>query len=161
EATDQFGQPMKLPTVDLAGFTPTVIATFPNKPERPAVLAAGPFGDQITASLIWFALDDDLRLAWEVILTMPRYEGQFRTLVDAQTGEILYCHQLIHQAAARGNIFPVDGDSPRQMVDFPRLPADYDLVVPQDLPAGFPDTWLSADSTEGNCVIARLGDDGP
>src|SRR5262249_9119208 len=96
-----------------------------------------------------------------VILTMPRYEGQFRTLVDAQTGEILYCHQLIHQAAARGNIFPVDGDGPRQMIDFPRLPADYDLVVPQDLPAGFPDTWLSADSTEGNCVIARLGDDGP
>jgi extracellular elastinolytic metalloproteinase len=161
ETTDQFGQPLKLSSVDLTDFTPRVIATFPNKPELPAVLAAGPFGDEIKASLIWFPIGDDLRLSWEIILTMPRHEGQFRTLVDTQTGEILYCRQLINQVVARGNVFVIDGDGPRQMIDFPRPLADYDLAVPGDLPAGFPDTWIAADLTAGNSTIARLGDDGP
>jgi extracellular elastinolytic metalloproteinase len=161
EATDQFGQPLQLSSVDLTGFTPTMLASFQNKPERPAVLAAGPFADDIKASLTWFPIDDDLRLAWEVILTMPRYQGQFRTLVDTETGEILYCRQLMHEVAARGSVFLIDGDGPRRLVDFPRALAEYDLGVPGDLPSGFPDTWVASDSTAGNSTITRLGDDGP
>lgn len=159
-AKDQFGEPLPLPTVNLAGFVPTVIATFPNKPEQPTVLSAGPFGSDIKANLLWFPLGDDVRLTWEVILTMPDSTGQYRTLVDARTGEILYCHQLMHTVAARGNVYRVDG-STRQMTNFPRLLADYELSMPTNLPNGFPQDWVSDDRAVGNSTFAHLGDTGP
>ena len=76
---------------------------------RRTVLAAGPFGDAIKANLIWFALGDSLRLSWETLITMPAYAGQYRTIIDAETGEILYCRQLIYTIAARGNVYLLDG----------------------------------------------------
>jgi extracellular elastinolytic metalloproteinase len=158
---DQFGQPMKPVGVDLTAFVPKVIATFTDKADQPTVLEAGPFGDEIKAALIWFPLGDDLRLAWEAILTMPNYEGQYRTVVDARTEEILYCRQLIPAVAARGNVYHPDGSGARQVTEFPRALQDYGLPVPVNLPNGFPDLWVSGDSTEGNCVRAHLGDSGP
>src|SRR5262249_29645361 len=155
--TDQFGEPMPSPTIDLSGFTPKVIAAFANKPEHPTVLEAGPFGDEIKANLIWFPLEDTLKLAWEVILTMPNYEGQYRTIVDANDGEILYCRQLVKTVTARGNVFRVDGNGPRQMTEFPLPLATYGLPITNDLPQGFPDTWVAVDSTIGNNVNAHLG----
>ena len=160
-AVDQFGEPLPLASVDLTGFQPTVIATFADIPEHPTVLAPGPFGDEIKASLLWFPINNTLRLGWEVILTMPAYEGQYRTIVDAETGEILYCHQLMHTVLAQGNVYRVDGGSPRQMTPFPRPLTDYGLPVPTNLPAGFPDDWVAAASAEGNAVRAHLGDSGP
>ena len=159
--TDQFGEPMRPTSVDLSGFTPTVVTTFLDKPDRPTVLEAGPFADQIKASLLWFDLDGDLRLAWEVIITMPGYAEQYRTIVDSETGEVLYCHQLVPHAAARGNVYQRDGGSIRQMVDFPLSLGTYGLPIPGDLPNGFPDTWVDADLAEGNSVYAHLDDDGP
>lgn len=159
--TDPFGQPLPAPPVDLTGFTPRVVASFADKPERPAVLEAGPFGDRIKASLAWFPLGDDLRLSWEVVLTMPEQAGQYRTLVDAETGEILYCKQIMKTLAARGTVFRVDGSGPREMTDFPRPLADYGLPIPAGLPPSFPDAWVSSTTTEGNSVFAHLGDAGP
>ena len=75
-ATDQFGEPLDLASVDLTGFEPHILAAFNEKPEQSTVLNPGPFGDNIKASLILFPLDDDLKLSWEVILTMPGYLGQ-------------------------------------------------------------------------------------
>jgi hypothetical protein len=118
-ATDQFGEPLRSSTVDVSGFVPRVIAAFFDKPDQPTVLEAGPFGDEIKANLLWFAMNSDLRLTWEVIITMRNYEGQYRTIIDAETGEVLYCHQLVHYVAARGNVLQVDGGQTRQMVDFP------------------------------------------
>jgi extracellular elastinolytic metalloproteinase len=138
-ATDQFGEPLNLASVDLTGFEPEVIATFPDKADRPTVLEAGPFGDRIKANLIWFPLDDELRLAWEVLITMPGYEGQYRTLVGAENGEILYSRQLVDFVAARMNVYHVDGGGARRMTDLPKALTDYGLPVPAGLPAGFPD----------------------
>jgi extracellular elastinolytic metalloproteinase len=160
-ATDQFGEPLPAVSVDLTGFQPQIIASFSESPARRTVLAAGPFGDAIKANLIWFPLDDNLRLSWETLITMPAYAGQYRTIVDAETGEILFCHQLIQTVAARGNVYLADGDSDRVLIDFPRTLADYQLPLPDDLPIGFPDTWVESDSTVGNCVFAHLGDNGP
>lgn len=160
-ATDQFGQPLRPASVDLTGFAPEIVTAFPDKPDRPTVLAAGPFADQIKASLLWFDLDDDLRLGWEVLITLPGYSEQYRTIVDARSGEVLYCHQLVPHAAARGNVYRRDGGAMRQMVDFPLALGAYGLPTPGDLPNGFPDTWVEADLAEGNCVYAHLDDDGP
>lgn len=160
-ATDPFGQPLNLTSVDLTGFVPKVIATFPGKPDSPTVLEAGPFGDEIKASLIWFPLGNDLRLAWEVIVTMPAYEGQYRTMVDADSGEILYCHQLVQTVVAQGNVYRVDGASPRQMTNVPLSLGDYARPIPGGLPPGFPDTWVEVDSTVGNSTNAHQGDNGP
>jgi extracellular elastinolytic metalloproteinase len=160
-ATDPFGEPLTFASVDLTGFEPQIIATFPDKPEQPTVLEAGPFGDKIKANLIWFPLDDDLLLAWEVMVTMPDYEGQYRTLVDAESGEILYCRQLVQFVAAQGNVYRVDGGSNRQMTNFPRPLEDYGLDVPDDLPSKFPDDWVEGSSAVGNSVNAHLESSGP
>jgi extracellular elastinolytic metalloproteinase len=123
----------------------------------PTVLDAGPFGDKIKASLKWFPLGDGLRLTWEVILTMPDYEEQYRAMVDAENGDILYCKQLVKYVAARGNVYRVDGGSARQMTNFPIPLADYGLPIPNDITDGFPDDWVDSDSAVGNSVNAHLG----
>jgi len=147
-------------SIDLAGFEPKVIATFRDKPDLPTVLAPGPFGAEIKTSLIWFPLEE-LRLAWEVLLTLGDYEEQYRTVVDAETEEILFCTQLVHSVVARGNVYQVDGGRPRAMVDFPvRLDA-HDLPIPDGLPDGFPDPWLDGESAGGNAVFAHLDEAGP
>ncbi|MCF6159182.1 MAG: hypothetical protein E3K32_11600 [wastewater metagenome] len=162
ELKDQFGTPLIPKQVNLNGFDPKVIATFPDKPEQLTVLEAGPFGDKIRANLIWFPLSDDLRLAWEVLLAMPNYEGQYRTMVDAETGEILYCKQLVQSVAAQGNVYLVDGNTgSRQMIHFPRPLTDYNLSIPNNLPLGFPEEWVETNNTAGNSVYAHLGDSGP
>ena len=158
---DQFGQRVDLPTIDISGYSPRVIATFPEKPGQPTVLDGGPFVEPIKASLTWFQMGDELRLAWHVIVTMPENAGQFRTIVDAQNGEILFCRQLMHSLTVRGNVFLPDGATPRQPRDFPLTLTTFDLPNPADLPDGFPDAWVAADSTEGNNVHAHLGVSGP
>ncbi len=160
QATDQFGQPLNPITVDLAGFTPTIITMSAAPPQKQTVLEPGPFGDEIKASLIWFPLNDTLRLAWEVIITMPGYAEQYLTMVDAKTGEILYCKQLVQTILGRGNVYHVDGARARQFTNLPRGLGDFNLPIPEDLPNGFPDHWVAADRAEGNCVCARMGDAG-
>jgi extracellular elastinolytic metalloproteinase len=157
---DPFGEPLHLQTVDLTGFSPRVIAAFADKADQPTVLEAGPFGDKIKASLIWFPMLGDLRLAWETILTMPNGEGQYRVLVDSEIGQILLCHQLMQTVVARGNVYVRDGASPRQMVDFPRPLSDHGLPL-GSLPSGFPDDWVSDSRTSGNSTFAHLGATGP
>ena len=117
----RIGEPLTLSQVDLTGFTPRIITTFQNQPEQATVLDRGPFAENIKAQLTWFALDGGLRLAWQVLITLPDYAGQYRTLVDAETGEILYCHQLVRRVIARGNVYRADGASARQMTNFPKI----------------------------------------
>lgn len=178
DATDPFGEPLAPAPVDLTGWEPQVVAAFPDQPEQPTVIAAGPFAENIKASLVWFPLGDEMRLSWEVILTMPAHQGQYRTLVDAANGEILYCRQLMRTllggsaasgvntatsaaVPARGSVYLVDGSQPRQMVAFPRPWDSYGLPVPPDFPLPAPDPWVEADATTGNSTFARLGEAGP
>ncbi len=155
--TDQFGEPLVSPAIDLDTFTPTVLAAFHDRADHPSVIEAGPFEENIATSLIWFPLDGELRLAWEVILTMPNHHGKYRTLVDAADGDILYCTQMMHAAIARGNVYRVDGAGARQLTDFPRALTEYGLPVPTNLPNGFPGDWVETDRSVGNSVRARLG----
>lgn len=160
EARDPFGEPAPPQSVDLEGFEPKVVAAFPEKPDMPAVLEAGPFGDAIRASLIWFPLEQ-LRLSWEVLLTIGNYDDQFRTIVDAETGDVLLCKQLVARVLGRGNVYRVDGGASRQMTDFPRPLTEHGLPDRNGLPQGFPDDWIEERSATGNSVLAHLGDGGP
>jgi extracellular elastinolytic metalloproteinase len=143
---DQFGQVIEPAAVDIAGFTPS-IREGPTDTEQRTVLDGGPFEEPITAQLVWFPLDEQLRLAWEVFTTMPGYAARYQTLVDAETGAILYCAQLVAMVAARGNVFLVDGGGQRQWVEFP--------------PDEFVDDWVDLNETAGNCTNAHEGDGGP
>lgn len=156
--TDQFGEPVSPVAVDVEGFKPRVRRKAPEeRPDRPTVLYPGPFAEDVRANLVWFDLDGSLRLTWEVVAVLPGHTDAYRTLVDAETGEILYCRQLAQFALGRGNVYRVDGGSAREMVDFPQPLASYGLPLPGDLPEGFPDDWVAEASTEGNCATARLG----
>jgi extracellular elastinolytic metalloproteinase len=157
---DQFGEVVNHPRVSLADFQPKVVATFASRPDHPTVLEAGPFGDEFKASLVWFPAAVGMRLGWEVVVTMPAYEGQFRAIVDADNGEILYCKDLV-KSLFRGNIFFPDGSAPRQMRTLPIPLSDLTIPSPGNLPNGFPDPWVAADRTIGNCVHAHLGITGP
>ena len=92
---------------------------------------------------------------------MPGYAGEYRTIVDAKDGEILYCRQLVQTVAARGNVFLRDGGGTREMTSFPRQLTDYDVPSSQPLPPGFPDDWVDGDSTAGNSAIAHLDTERP
>jgi hypothetical protein len=136
--TDAFGELLPLPRMDLTGFAPQVLAAFVNQPDQSTVLAPGPFGDPFKANLIWFPLGDQLHLGWEVLSTLPNYAGQYRTIVDANSGEILYCRQLVRSVVAQGQVYQVDGGQARQMTPFPRPLTDCGLPIAGTLPEGFP-----------------------
>ena len=157
---DSFGEPLPLQRVDLEGFEPQVVTAFADQADRRTVLAAGPFGEEIRAGLVWFPLGEGLRLAWEVMTTMPEHAGAYRTLVDAESGEVLYCKQLVHSVAARVNVFKVDGAGARETADCPLPHEVYGLPLGDAPPAAFPD-WVESDRTVGNSVTAHLGETGP
>jgi extracellular elastinolytic metalloproteinase len=158
--TDAFGEPLPPASVDVTDFEPRVIAAFPDRPDLSSVLEPGPFGAEIKASLIWFPLDE-LRLAWEVLLTLGNYDEQYRSIVDAETGEVLYCKQLVRSAAGRGNVYRIDGSQDRELIDFPMALAEYGLPIPEDLVSSFPDPWVEETAASGNAVFAHLDDAGP
>lgn len=162
ERVDAFGQTMNLHEVSLDGFQPRVVAAFVNYASVPTVLEAGPFGAPFKANLLWFPINGALRLTWEVIVTMPKEQGQFRVVVDTDTKTVLYCKQLMHSILARGNVYSVDGGQGRQLVDFPRKWSDYGLndgLTPAG--ADKPPDWVDeseGNSTGGNYVLAQLGE---
>lgn len=155
-------QPGQKPAVDLSGFVPEMLAFSSNSNDQTTFFNKGPFADKIKANLVWFPLNNDLRLAWEINLALPDFAGRYRVLIDANTSRVLYCRQLNCLALARGNVHPVSPAFPRQMVTFP-LPASFYGISssPPNLAGGFPDSWVHLDSTVGNCSFVNpVGDAG-
>lgn len=161
DQVDQFGVPLKPHEIDLSGFEPRVVGEDEKSPQRAATLTGKPFDGEIDARLLWFPMPDGLRLAWETLLTFPGYAARYRTLVDADDGEILYSHQLVTSVTARGNVYRVEGSVQREMTDFPQPAASYALPVQDPPPRGFPEDWVKDEHTMGNCTDAHLGVNGP
>lgn len=157
---DHFGEPLQHSIIDLDGVNLEVQDVISSGPDQTTYFEPGPFDDKIKASLIWFQLDEDLQLAWEVVLMLPNAEGQYRVLIDANDGSVLYCCQLMKWVAGRGNVYLADGSQSRNMVDFPRALVDYGLPIPVDLPPAVPEDWISRAQSEGNNVLAHLGANG-
>jgi extracellular elastinolytic metalloproteinase len=85
-------------SADLTRFEPNIRVTFTSAPDQPTILEPGPFGAEIKASLSWLALDSQLVLGWNVLLTM-RDDSQYVAIVDASSGSMLYCHHELDGAA--------------------------------------------------------------
>lgn len=160
-AVDPFGEPLPMPRVDLAGWSPSVLAAFTNRPDQATVLERGPFAEPIKATLMWFPLGEELRLAWQAILTLPEHAGQFRVLVDAIDGRVLFSHQLVQGVAAVGNVYTIDGSTARALTPFPPPLANHGVTAATPLPSGFPYDWVTTSITAGNNATAHLDDDGP
>ncbi|MCW5951223.1 MAG: M36 family metallopeptidase [Propionibacteriaceae bacterium] len=156
---DQFGNPLAPPPIDLAAFLPRPLARGFTA-DQPIFFEGEPFATPIRVSLVWFPRTaDDLRLAWEIELTLADGSSRHRTLVDAHTGGPLYSRQLVQGIRATAAVFSPDGGSPRQVVELP-LPLDgFGVPVPEDLNDRLPD-WVAADGTVGNSTVAIFAADG-
>jgi extracellular elastinolytic metalloproteinase len=158
---DHFGEPLQHSIIDLDGVDFKVREVVSDGPDQATYFEPGPFDDKIKASLLWFLLGDELRLAWEVLLNMPNSEGQYRVLIDANGGSVLYCSQLMRWIAGCGNVYLADGSVTRSTLDFPRPLVDYGLPIPTDLPPTIPEDWVGTTRSEGNNVFAHLDANGP
>jgi extracellular elastinolytic metalloproteinase len=149
--------------VALGDWKPTVRAAFGDSPRRPTVLDPGPFGSEIRSSLTWFPrTSDTVTLAYEIYLSMPEGTGRYDTVVDADTGEILYCRRTDQTVVARGNVYLTDPRQPRAMTDMPQPMSSYPIPPPvPPLPTGFPTAWVTDDQTTGDCTRAHQGVAGP
>ncbi|MGH3814954.1 MAG: M36 family metallopeptidase [Pseudonocardiaceae bacterium] len=161
--TDQFGQPLTPATVNLGDWRPTVRAAFGDSPRLPTVLDPGPFGSEIRSSLTWFPrTPDTITLAYEINLSMPDGAGRYDTVVDATTGDILYCRRTDQTVVARGNVYLTDPRQPRMMTDMPQPMSAYSIPPPvPPLSDGFPMEWVAEDQTVGTCTVAHQGVAGP
>jgi extracellular elastinolytic metalloproteinase len=158
--TDQYGQPLLPTSVDISGFVPRVLASFPGSPESPTVLEAGPFQGPIRSSLVWFPLGDNLRLGWDVWVQLPGQGSTYRTIVATSSAEVLYHQELVHGLTGSAEVYERDGSTPRTTKTLPPDASTYGVAQPPDLPAPFPREWLGSAQTEGNFTVAHVGPDG-
>lgn len=150
--TDQFGEPMVDPGLDLTDFAPVLRTSGADRPDRPTTFDAPPFQHVVTVSLVWLPVAGTLRLCWQTKLAVP--DGAvYRVLVDAGDGSVALAVRLTRSVAGRADVVLVPGTAPAT-VTMPLQLASYGLPVPDDLPAGFPDPWLTDASTRGSSVEA-------
>jgi extracellular elastinolytic metalloproteinase len=150
--TDQFGEPMVDPGLDLSEFAPALRTSGADKIDRPTTFDAPPFQHVVTVALMWFPVGDSLRLCWHTKLAVP--DGAvYRILVDANDGRILFATRLTQAIAGRADVVLVAGGAPGA-ITMPLAATAYGAPVPADLPVGFPADWLVDSSTRGASVEA-------
>jgi len=168
---DGWGQVRDWPVLEVASdYQPRVISAF-ERPNRPTVLDRGPFGKEVPAILVFFYLDSEVRLCWQLRVTMPDGMQEYLMLVAADRSSadhgdppdpddaVLLCTSTTSgaTAAATANVFLHNpGFAGREVVELPRPADTYPLngtaiALPNPFP---PQWWIDADSTIGNCVNA-------
>jgi extracellular elastinolytic metalloproteinase len=164
QAKDQFGEPRIVAKLDLTGFEPKTDITLQSEPSKTTFFERGPFGSRIRADMLWFEYaPNDVRLAWDITTTMPNTAGQYTTIVDSNTGEVLYNQNIMQTLRSQMNVYRVNGSKEREMVECPPGLDSYPLSGPSPptLPDGFPDDWCGDDQISiGNSTVARLGETG-
>jgi subtilase family serine protease len=130
-----------------------------------ARFARGRFLRDVTASLVWFAMDGGVRLAWHVELEPDGLPQFYDVLVDAESGELLLRRNRVLDANGTGRVIQsaatqaLDARRPDKMPEGPCPPAtNHEL---RDLTAPFrdPSTVLfGAGRLSGNNVHVFRGD---
>jgi subtilase family serine protease len=86
-----------------------------------ARFARGRFLRDVTASLVWFAMEGGLRLAWHVELEPDGLPQFYDVLIDAESGELLLRRNRVLDANGRGRVVQlaatqaIDARRPDQM----------------------------------------------
>ena len=89
----------------------------------------------ITAELVTFPLGGvEARLGWKTTIESQR--GLYQTIVDANSGDVLYRHSLTYFAGPEGNVYTTQNPTP----------TNSQQIVP------FPAGWVSGRTTSGNNV---------
>jgi extracellular elastinolytic metalloproteinase len=156
EGTDQFGQPWVRSTLDVSGFEPTQLATFPGSPEQPTVFAPGPFDQPVRASLLWFPLGDEVQLGWDVVAALRPPGPAYRTIVSATSGDVLYSVRLVHGLTGTASVYPVNGGGALATTQLPVDLDAYGVPRPDGLDETFPQDWLDSGRTEGCFAVAYV-----
>ncbi len=150
---DQFGQVLE-PGKALARVPQEVIAAFPDQPSRPTVVDPGPFeGRGIGCHLVWVPLGGQLRLGWTMELHRPD-SGSVLVIVDALDSSIIFASETTQGILGRASVFAQRGDQSRTVQSLPLPITGYPVQSATQLPAQFPDDWLSGSHTAGNSVAA-------
>jgi hypothetical protein len=93
----------------------------------------------ITAALVTFPMGDgNARLGWKT--TIESQLGVYQTIVDANSGDVLYRHSLTYFAGPEGKVYTTQNPTPTNSQ--------------QTIP--FPAGWVSGRTTSGNNVNAYL-----
>lgn len=146
-----------VPTLDLATFSPATTTNGHSPgPMRRTMVTAPPFDGPVEVSLLWFDVDAELRLAWEVLLGLPDGADRYRVIVDARVGDVLYSRATTMHVVARANVALPDPGSPRLMREFPLPLGAYPVATPPGLPGTFPRDWVAVDRTDGINVRSLL-----
>ena len=152
--TDQFGEAMVDPAIDLSDFAPSLRTSGADRLDRPTTFEAPPFPHVVTMALVWLALGDGLRLCWHTKLAVPG-GAVYRIMVDANDAAILLATRLTRAVAGRGEVVLSSGGA-RGSITMPLPATSYGAPVPDDLPADFPLDWLVDGTTRGATVEADV-----
>ena len=164
DTEDKFSHPSSNEKLNLSNFEPKVITTMMENGSMTTILKGPPFIDTIKASIIWFPLtENNIRLSYEIIFTLPRYIGQYIVVVDAENGEILFNQQLINYLHAKGKVYGKNGNTESQFLEFPRKTFDDNgfqyletlyklegLSKNSTFQDTFPKDWVTREFTIGN-----------
>ncbi|MCS6804221.1 MAG: M36 family metallopeptidase [Acidobacteriota bacterium] len=125
-------------------FTPRITAVATSV-EQATTFEQGPFTSEPTAKLTIFPAADRARLAWKVRLHLMDELAWYDILVDAETGEILFHHNLIKFSEPDGLVFDVHPDRGPQVL---RSFAGDPIASPNSWVSPWPNT-----GTQGNNAL--------
>lgn len=151
--TDPFGEPLAEPLLDLGAFEARLVTATPGTPELPSVFEATGLDGPVTVSLLWFPLEDSLRLCWHLraqVLGGPDY----RVIVDAADARVLFSRRLTRVALGGRAEVVLRAGGTRTAVQFPLAADTHGPPLPGDLPTPWPEDWMVDDTTSGSCVRA-------
>ncbi|HVR37914.1 MAG TPA: M36 family metallopeptidase [Thermoanaerobaculia bacterium] len=144
------------PRFERGRYKPRVVAAFP-MPNRPTVIAAGPFAEPVQANLVIFR--DTRTLAWLVWMYVDRV-ADFTIVVGASGDDahaILYCAAESASAICSGKVYLFNpGEGQPVPMTFPRPLADYPFAPT----TAFRD-WVDTNQLLGNNVETLLANKTP
>jgi hypothetical protein len=150
------GEATRLAIVDVypdASFTALEMSSEPDG-ERLTVFDGAGFGFPPRARLVLFPLGDTMRLGWEVRAAEPTLFTNYRLVVDAIDGDLLYRENLTAYADARY----LNANQPDPETE-EIAPAQHVLATIPSMTAESPNGWIAGSGTtlSGNNAVSHLG----
>ncbi len=142
---------------DLTG--PLAVLQSPTGPEQTSLFTHPGLRQRIPVSLVWFPVGGRARAAW-LLYIEPGPQQAYQLILDADTGSVLFSHNLVREAEASGRVFPApttphpEAGSPA-IESFRGWPSTASGGCPVSIyPAGVSACWTDGVETSGNNIEA-------